>query len=147
MTSFLARVRDRRGQTLVELAMVISIFVLLVLGIVELGRAFMIANVITHATRDGARSAAVVPAAGRDADGGIDAANWALIKANVSGQISNVMGLDSGSMIPSIDRGIGTIPPVVKVKVEGTVPLLFNLPGIGGSFTLTREVTFRDEGR
>jgi Flp pilus assembly protein TadG len=142
MSSFLARVRDRRGQTLVELAIVIFTFVLLMLGIVELGRAFMIANVVTHATRDGARSAAVVPAAGRDASGRI--LDPSPIRQQVLGQIGNIM--NNGSMSVTIDQ-LGTIPPVVKVKVTGPVPLLFSLPGIGGSFTLTREVTFRDEGR
>jgi Flp pilus assembly protein TadG len=147
MSSFLARVRDRRGQTLVELAIVIFVFVLLVLGAVDLGRAYMIANVVTHAARDGARSAAVVPAAGRDATSGIiDSANQSRIKANVLAQISNVMR-DVGSIM-TVTIGFGTTPPVVKVTVTGEeVPFLFNLPGLGASFRLTREVTFRDEGR
>jgi hypothetical protein len=41
---------------------------------------------------------------------------------------------------------IGGIP-MVRVTVSGTVPYLFNMPGVGSSFTVTRSLTFRDEGR
>src|SRR5205809_7330275 len=55
----------QRGQSLVELGITIVHLVTLAMGIIEFGRAFMIANMVTAATRDGARAAAVVSAAHR----------------------------------------------------------------------------------
>src|SRR5689334_3344066 len=44
-----------RGQELVELGILCVLFVLLVGGVMQFGHAFMVANMITHAARDGAR--------------------------------------------------------------------------------------------
>src|SRR5262249_51552223 len=55
------RVRSReRGQAMAEMAIVAPLFILLLFGIIEFGRAWMISNMITHAARDGARAAAVL---------------------------------------------------------------------------------------
>ncbi|MEA2682176.1 MAG: hypothetical protein QOK05_504 [Chloroflexota bacterium] len=50
--------RDR-GQSAVELALTLPILLLLVLGIVDFGRVFVAANVLTHATGDAARYGSV----------------------------------------------------------------------------------------
>jgi Flp pilus assembly protein TadG len=47
--------QSRRGAALVELAMVLPIFVTVTLGIVEFGRAMMVAQLVTNAAREGAR--------------------------------------------------------------------------------------------
>lgn len=47
----------RRGAVMVEMALVLPLFVMLVLGIIEFGRAMMIANLVTNAAREGARMA------------------------------------------------------------------------------------------
>lgn len=51
--------RDSRGQALVEMALVLPIFILLVMGIIDFGRLFNAQISITHASREGARQAAV----------------------------------------------------------------------------------------
>jgi Flp pilus assembly protein TadG len=48
-----------KGQALVELALVIFLLLLLVMGIVEFGRAMYVKNTLTHAARAGARAAVV----------------------------------------------------------------------------------------
>jgi Flp pilus assembly protein TadG len=57
------RLRNRRkpsrGQTLVEFALVIPLFVLLLFGIVDFGRAVLAYNSISNAAREGARTAIV----------------------------------------------------------------------------------------
>jgi len=59
--------RDRRGQATVELALVLPIVVLLVVGIFEFALAWRAHQVLTHAAREGARAAAVDnPLVGRD---------------------------------------------------------------------------------
>jgi Flp pilus assembly protein TadG len=50
-----------KGQALIEMAIVIPLLLLLVLGIFEFGRAMYIKNTLTHAARSGARTAAVTP--------------------------------------------------------------------------------------
>ena len=47
--------RRRRGTALVELALVLPIFITVILGIVEFGRAMMVAQLVTNAAREGAR--------------------------------------------------------------------------------------------
>ncbi|MGE5653202.1 MAG: TadE/TadG family type IV pilus assembly protein [Bacillota bacterium] len=51
--------RDRRGQAIVEMALVLPIFILLVMGIIDFGRLYNAQISITHASREGAREAAV----------------------------------------------------------------------------------------
>lgn len=48
---------DRTGAALVEMALVLPIFCLIVFGIVEFGRAFMIGQLVTNAAREGVRQA------------------------------------------------------------------------------------------
>lgn len=51
--------RDERGQALVEFALVLPILLLLVLGIIDFGRAWNLHQTITDAAREGARRAVV----------------------------------------------------------------------------------------
>jgi Flp pilus assembly pilin Flp len=51
--------KSERGQTLVEMALVLPLLCLLILGIVEFGRIFNTYLVVTNASREGARAAAV----------------------------------------------------------------------------------------
>ncbi|NMC73943.1 MAG: hypothetical protein GYA56_06245 [Geobacteraceae bacterium] len=52
---------NNRGQALVELAILLPLLLMLVLGIFEFGRAMYIKNTLTHAARAGARAAVVSP--------------------------------------------------------------------------------------
>jgi Flp pilus assembly protein TadG len=49
----------RTGQALVEFALVVPIFMLLVMGVIEFGRAWNLQQTMTEAAREGARRAAV----------------------------------------------------------------------------------------
>jgi Flp pilus assembly protein TadG len=51
--------RDGRGQALVELALILPILLMLLLGIFEFGRAWNTKQVLTDAAREGARLAVV----------------------------------------------------------------------------------------
>jgi Flp pilus assembly protein TadG len=48
---------DRRGAAMVETAVVLPIFFMIVLGIIEFGRAMMVAQLLTNGAREGARLA------------------------------------------------------------------------------------------
>jgi len=54
--------RGRRGQSVVEMAMLMPLLLLLVVGVADLGRAFFSYIVITNASREGARYASHLPA-------------------------------------------------------------------------------------
>lgn len=54
-------VMNGKGQALVELALVIFLLLLLVMGIFEFGRAMYVKNTLTHAARAGARAGVVTP--------------------------------------------------------------------------------------
>jgi Flp pilus assembly protein TadG len=131
--------RGQRGQALVEMGMVVALFVALVMGTIEFGRAWMIANMITHAARDGARTGAA--AQGRGTGGTIT--NTSSIQTQVLDQIRNVTPT-TGLTVSVTQPTISSIP-MVQVQVTGTVPYVFNL--VGTSFTVDRTATFRDEGR
>ena len=51
--------KGRAGQALVEFALVVPIFLLLVIGVIEFGRAWNLQQTITDAAREGARRAVV----------------------------------------------------------------------------------------
>jgi Flp pilus assembly protein TadG len=53
---------NRRGAAMVETALVLPIFFMVVLGVIEFGRAMMVAQLLTNGAREGAR-AAVLPGA------------------------------------------------------------------------------------
>ncbi len=124
---------------MVETAIVVVLFVTLVMCALEFGRAWMVANMITHAARDGARIAAVVPATGRSSSGVISSTSS--IQSQVLTDIQNVVpttGLTVNVTQPTVS-GI----PMVQVQVSGTVPYLF----YNSNISVSRTVTFRDEGR
>lgn len=50
---------NRRGAATVEFALIAPVFLLLVFGIIEFGRMLMVQQVLTNATREGARRATV----------------------------------------------------------------------------------------
>jgi len=138
------RARSTRGQALVELGIVVVLLLTLVMGIIEFGRAFMIANMVTHAAREGARIAAVVPATQRSANGII--LSPASIQQQVLAELANAMDVSAISGVSVVQGTTGGIP-TVTVTVSGQVPFVFDLPGVGTSFTVARSATFRDEGR
>lgn len=53
------RVRSQRGQGMVEMALLLPVLLLVVMGIFEFGRAYSAKQAVTHAAREGARRAAV----------------------------------------------------------------------------------------
>lgn len=127
------------GQALVEAGIVISMLVILSMGLIEFGRAWMIGNVITHAARDGARAAAVTPAGNRSSGMIVSTAG---IETLVQNQIATVV---SASPTVTVSQTTTGGLPVVTVNVSVDVPYIFNL--VGSNITMTRSVTFRDEGR
>lgn len=69
----------RNGAALVEAAMVLPIFFLAIVGIVEFGRGMMVSQLVTNASREGARQAVL--------DGSTNASIEAFIGDKLSGSL------------------------------------------------------------
>jgi len=54
-----ALIRGNRGQSMIEFALVLPLLLAILFGITEFGRAWMTANILTSAAREGARLAVV----------------------------------------------------------------------------------------
>ncbi len=135
--------RDERGQALVELALVIPILLVLVLGIFDFGRAWNLHQTITDAAREGARKAVVYdPAVTQDT------------VVNLIRQKIGLVGLDPNQAVITFPDGWkqGT-NKVTSVRIEmpyrfGFLRPVMQLAGVGdnGDIILTTVALMRNEG-
>ncbi len=106
--------RDNRAQALVEMALVLTILLLLLAGIIEFGRVFSAQLIVSHASREGARLGVINPD-----DDVIEAKVWdaagALDTAKVSVAVS------------ALSRKRGE-----QLTVEVEYPVTIVMPFIGG---------------
>lgn len=72
----------RRGAALVEFAIVTPVLLVVVLGMIEVGRAVMVTEVLTYAARMGARTGAI---SSGSTSGATTAANRVLTDSNIAG--------------------------------------------------------------
>lgn len=123
--------RTCRGQSLVEFTLVLPMFLLLLIGIAEFGRAWMTRNILTGASREAVRVAAIQ---GNSASA-LSRANGILASAGISGASVNIA--DDGTPF-------GTCS--VTVSYNFPVTIAGFLPGIAGTnFPLTASTTMRKE--
>jgi Flp pilus assembly protein TadG len=152
------KLHNQRGQAIVEAGIVMLLLILLAGGVMQFAHAFMIANMITHAARDGARLAASWQS--RGACGQLT--NTADIQTTVANEIAAVTAETFtvtvsqtpavGSSSPPCDSA-GTTP-AVTVNVQGCVPFIFNMLRFGNctsggalGFQVNRNAIFPDELR
>jgi Flp pilus assembly protein TadG len=123
-------IQSEKGQALVEFALVLPVFIFLVFGIIEFGRLWETVNIMTSASREGARAAAV---SAPDMTPAMNAAQNVLTAGNVTNATINAVGPNGANEV------------VVTVTLNYT-PLTGSIvPGIG-PFSLTRSTTMRWEG-
>jgi len=119
------------GQSLVEFALVLPVFLLLLIGVAEFGRAWMTRNILTGASREAVRIAAVQ---GNTASA-LSRANNILSSAGISGATVNIA--DDGAPY-------GTCS--VTVSYAFPVTIAGFLPGLGGTnLTLSTSTSMRKE--
>lgn len=125
--------KDQRGQSLVELALVLPLLLVLLAGVLEFGRIFHDYLIITNASREGARVAVL---------GSDDSA--------INDRVSLVTpGLDSTRLQTNITpepagRKSGTL---TTVEVRYSIPLIFPIIDvvIPNPFTISARTTMRVE--
>jgi Flp pilus assembly protein TadG len=119
------KLRNNNGQSLVEFALILPLFMLIVLGIFDFGRAIYGYSALHNAAREGARYGAVHPC---DTSGIIDMAQQMAV------------GLGEGVTVTPTIVHVGAVPERIQVTVRfqfNTVtPLIGNFLGSGGSITL-----------
>lgn len=167
---FSARTKGRAqsGQTLIELALLLPLLALLLLGVIEMGRYAYIGILVGNAAHAGASYGAQSPAQSVDTPG-IQAAaendfSDTTLVSNLTVTSSLSCGCDSGGTIsmqtnacstqanPGIASTIDTCNNggtgahwvvMVSVTASGTFNSLFSYPGIPSSITVTRTATMR----
>lgn len=127
----IAFISDNRGQALVEFALVISILVMIIFGIIEWGRLWMTMNVLTGAAREGVRVAAVTAPDPILVD---NAAQNVLTASNITGATVTISGPNAASEVTV------TVQYTYNVLTAGIVP------GLNGSLQLSRSAIMRWEG-
>ena len=120
----LKKFRRSAGQSLVETALVLPVILLLLLGIVEFGRVFSAYLVITNASREGARCAAV----NRTDTNVVDVVRGSLISLNLSSSTIRIQPegslRESGKQVSvEVDYTMNFITPLMSGIVRGPVTL------------------------
>jgi Flp pilus assembly protein TadG len=128
------------GAAAVEFALVAPLLVLLICGIIDLGRAYATLNQLTAAVREGARVAAVM------ADPGSTAARADIRKAVRA--YGGGLEIAPTSITVAVENGMITVT-VLKYPFQLITPLA-RLVGLGsvnadGTISMTRRATFRWE--
>ncbi len=123
------------GQVIVEFALLMPVLLLLVLGIMEFGRAWMNANMVTQAAREGARAAIVLPDLMENDHRVAARVEEVLTGGNIV--MENVM-----NTVPLEFAG----PVVVSVTTEYSPVVTTFIPGLNGPFYIQRQATMRFEG-
>ncbi|MBK8268710.1 MAG: pilus assembly protein [Planctomycetes bacterium] len=124
----------RKGVAAVETAVVAPLLVVSMLGMMEVGYAFLVRQTVTMASREGARAAALPGGTMDDVDTAVDAAMSA----------AGLVGYETDSNVS------GLLPSDPEVWVSVTIPLnrvsfTGSLLG-GGSFDIGSTTTMRREG-
>jgi Flp pilus assembly protein TadG len=106
----------RRGASAVEFAVVASLFFMLILGIFEFSRSFMVMHLLTEAARQGARAGCIEGVTTQQIK---DTAVNFLNSVGVQGDTANVIINDGvGNVVEAAN-----VPPYTEITVLVTVPV------------------------
>jgi Flp pilus assembly protein TadG len=127
--------RTRRGQALVEFALAIIVFLVLVMGIVDFGRGIYTYNGVSQAAREVARTASVHPGDPLGASSAV-AATTNTQKALVPGMQNPVFTCMAAGTPPTV-KATGCLPgDLVRVEVTAPFTVLTPLLGSLGPFQM-----------
>lgn len=130
----------RRGGTLVEFALVASVFFLMVLGIIEIGRAYMVSELLTEAARRACRQGVIEGSSSNTIQA---AATDYLASVGINGESANVYVNDA----PAGSSDVSSMPAYTEITVVVTVPasnvawapVWFVTGNLSGQYTMRRE--------
>ncbi|MFL5243905.1 MAG: TadE/TadG family type IV pilus assembly protein [Gemmataceae bacterium] len=130
----------RRGASVIEFAMVAPIFFIVVLGLVEVGRACMVTELLTEGARRGCRAGVIE---GTSSGSIQQATTDFLTSVGINGETANVLVND----VPAGSTNVQNMPAYTEITVVVTVPidsvtwtpLRFVSNGLSGQYTMRRE--------
>jgi Flp pilus assembly protein TadG len=130
----------RRGASLVEFAFVAPIFFLLVLGLVEIGRACMVTELLTDAARRACRQGVIEGTSSASIQA---AATNYLSGVGINGETASVYVNDT----PAGSTNVSSMPAYTEITVVVSVPIadvawtpIWFVPGnLSGQYTMRRE--------
>jgi Flp pilus assembly protein TadG len=122
----------RRGAAMVEMALVLPLFLMLILGIIEFGRAMMVANLVTNAAREGARMAVLDGSTNSDVSNAVvtflqSAIGQGLSSADIS--VAITVTAAPGNPNPANNLASATSRDLVSVKVQLPFNKVALIPG------------------
>jgi Flp pilus assembly protein TadG len=133
--------RLRRGATAVEFALVAPLFFVLVLGIIEFGRAFMVIELLNEAARQGCRQAIIEGTSSAQIK---QTATNFLTSVGINGEVAGVSVNDA----PVDTVEAQNMPAYTEMTVMVTVPVnsvtwvpngIFPTGTLKGQYTMRRE--------
>jgi len=126
------RMRPERGQSLVEFALILPVFILVLAGLFDIGRAVYAFNTISNASREAVRVAIVNQTT---ADVEAEALKQAVSLGVTVGDLTITYGDPSGSGTCSSPYGVGCLASVtVEYDYTAATPVIGQ---IIGPFTMT----------
>ncbi len=126
-----ARGGRERGQGLVEFALVISVLLLIVIAILDFGRAIYAYSVVSNCAREGARYGVVWQYDEDKTD----------IVADITDMVeARAVGLDRTQLSVTVTTTTDTVQVLVSYNFKLITPLVANVIG-GGSLTLATSAT------
>jgi len=138
--------RGRRGQAVVEFALVLPVFLLLVFGALEFGRAYFNLHLLTNAGREGARRASLPNQTQAGVEDTVD--NFLTNVGFSAGDWSTTIEVEdqsgderTGGLSAAIEGDVVTV--TVTYNFEVLVGSL--LPGFSGTVPLQARCAFRHE--
>ncbi len=130
----------RRGASAVEFAIVAPLFFVMVLGIIEIGRACMVTELLTEAARRGCRQGVIEGTSSASIQQ--TAVNF-LTSVGINGESANIYVNDT----PAGTTSVQSMPAYTEITVVVTVPIsnvtwtpIWFVPGsLSGQYTMRRE--------
>jgi Flp pilus assembly protein TadG len=136
--SMIRKSAKRLGTTLVEFAIVISVFLLFIFGLIEIGRAFMVSHILTNAARAGCRQGILESSATSDIDATVSSllSTQGIQGATTTVKVNGAV-VDASTANANDDITVSVSAPVSSIT---WVPVNQWLKGsITGQYTLKRE--------
>jgi Flp pilus assembly protein TadG len=132
--------KDERGVAVVEFALVAPLLLILVFGIIDLGRAYSTLNQLAASAREGARLAAVLP---NPSSSSAEAQIRQTVKQFSLRQLAGPPVRDDQIAV-IFDKGLGTVTVAVRAYQFQLVTPLVGVVGLR-TIPITRQATFRWE--
>jgi hypothetical protein len=137
--------RDDRGQSLVEFALLVPLFLFLLIGIFEFGRAWNIYQVVVNAAREGGRVAAL-PIGFADEDSVSNRVGSYLSSAGLDPETAT-LNMEDVNGAPGTIATVGVSYPYSFIFI-GPLATLFSSSSsssLGGTIMLTSNINMRNE--